>query len=81
MDKEPTPTDFAEGLTAEAIKEHTGFELQAIYPGFDEEDGYVSPQVHEDRENLAGHLGEDNVLTSFYCEDGKVRLGLFLRKP
>ncbi|HMH30867.1 MAG TPA: hypothetical protein VK534_00125 [Methylomirabilota bacterium] len=69
----------SEPLTAEVIREKTEFVLQAVYPGFNE-NGFVTPQLHDDRERLSEEYGEGNVLTSFVIEDSKIKLGLFLRR-
>ena len=66
-------------VTAEAIKQVTNFELVLLFPGFHQDDGYVSPDVHECRERLTSEYGEDNVLTSFVLEDDQIKLGLFVR--
>ena len=71
---EPSP------LTAEVIREQTGFELCYIFPDF-ALSGRVSPELHEQREYHATQLGEDNVVTSFYTDENSiVQLGLFIRR-
>lgn len=68
-------------LTTDLIKERTGFILAAIFTGFAKEAGYISPDLHEERERLSRELGEDNVLPSFFMDGmGIVQLGLFIRR-
>jgi hypothetical protein len=66
-------------LTAELIERQTGFSLVTIYPDFSR-DGRITPSLHDDREEHARQHGEDNVLPSFFIDDGGViQLGLFIR--
>jgi single-stranded DNA-specific DHH superfamily exonuclease len=66
-------------LTPELIAKATNFVLVATFTGFELDDGAVSPELHEERERLLTEYGEDNVLPSFFIENNKVQLGLFLR--
>lgn len=76
IEAEPVQT-----LTAEAIKANTDYSLAMIFTGFARENGYISPDLHEERERLSEMLGEDNVLPSFFVdESGTTQLGLFTRK-
>lgn len=66
-------------LSGEQVESATGFKLAMIFTEF-ERDGFVSPDVHEERERLSKAYYEDNVMTSFFTnEEGIVRLGLFIR--
>jgi len=67
-------------LTTERVKDATDFTLAMAFNGFAREEGYVSPDLHEERERLAGQFGKDNVLSSFFIDDqGTTQLGLFVR--
>lgn len=79
MAGEKYPHSVAEALTEEVIENNTRFKLVAVYPEFIN-NGLISPDLHEDRERFAGEFGEDNVLTSFFIENGALALGLFIRR-
>ena len=67
-------------LTAEHIKDQTDFELFASFKGFSTDNGYVSPDLHEERERLSAEFGESNVLSSLFMDEkGFLQLGLFVR--
>lgn len=67
------------GLSAERILEKTGFKLAITFPDFPER---VSPEIHEQREQLSSQFGENNVTASFYTnEDRHLCYGLFVREP
>jgi hypothetical protein len=67
-------------LSPELIKRLTDFVLVATFTGFEQNDREVSPALHDERERLSAEYGEDNVLPSFFIEDNKIKLGLFLRR-
>lgn len=68
-------------MREQSVEATTGFKLAVIFTGFADEDGYVSPDLHEERERWAEEFGENNVLSSFFTgDDGRVQLGLFIRR-
>jgi hypothetical protein len=67
-------------LSPELIKRLTDFVLVATFTGFERDDREVSPALHDERERLSDEYGEDNVMPSFFIEDNRLKLGLFLRR-